>query len=67
MARLRRQGRAQGYRAGINPDRGPGGSSCWQRIARTVAVGNKPLCGNRTLTNDDRFQGRIRNARVLKG
>ena len=43
------------------------GSTCWQRIARTIAIGNKPLCGNGTLTDDDRFQGRIRNARVLKG
>ncbi len=43
------------------------GTSCWQRIARTISIGNKPLCGTGTLTDDDRFQGTIHNARTLKG
>lgn len=45
------------------------GSSCWQKVARTIAIGNKPLCiseKTKTLTPDDRFRGRIQNVRILK-
>ena len=42
------------------------GDGCSRSFAQTITVGNKPLC-NTTLTDDDRFQGRIFLARVLKG
>ncbi len=38
---------------------------CWKALANQIAIGNKPLCPGSTLTGDDRFQGVIRQARIL--
>ena len=42
------------------------GSGCWADVADQLAVGNKPRCGSTPLTDDDRFQGTIRQVRVLR-
>ncbi len=49
-------------------DVAPRGSaaSCWENAANQLAIGNKPLCGDGTLDEDDRFTGTIRQIRILK-
>ena len=41
------------------------GSNCAQVVAQSISVGNKPACP--TIAGDDRFQGTINLARILKG
>ncbi|MDH3293304.1 MAG: hypothetical protein OER95_03170 [Acidimicrobiia bacterium] len=43
----------------------PSGSDCRAEAAGLVAVGNKPSCGSTGPTDEDRFQGTIRQVRIL--
>jgi len=41
------------------------GTNCAQEVAQSISVGNKPHCSN--IRDNDRFQGTIHSARILKG
>jgi hypothetical protein len=42
------------------------GDGCWADVADQLVIGNKPVCGSTPPGDDDRFQGTVRQVRVLQ-